>query len=48
MRLLDEAGVGIEDIAVGKPSLDDVFLELTGHSTESSEEEETVEAGVER
>ncbi len=34
VRLLDDAGIGIEDIAVGRPSLDDVFLELTGHAAE--------------
>jgi ABC-2 type transport system ATP-binding protein len=37
VRLLDEAGVGIEDIAVRRPTLDDVFLELTGHAAETEE-----------
>jgi ABC-2 type transport system ATP-binding protein len=32
VRRLDEAGIGIEDIAVGRPTLDDVFLELTGRA----------------
>ena len=40
VRLLDEAGIGIEDIAVGRPSLDDVFLQLTGHAAEPDEDEE--------
>lgn len=30
-RRLDEHGVGVEDIALRRPSLDDVFLTLTGH-----------------
>jgi ABC-2 type transport system ATP-binding protein len=37
VRLLDEAGVGIDDIAVRRPTLDDVFLTLTGHAAEPSE-----------
>jgi ABC-2 type transport system ATP-binding protein len=34
VRRLDEAGVAIEDIAVRRPTLDDVFLTLTGHAAE--------------
>jgi ABC-2 type transport system ATP-binding protein len=34
VRRLDEAGVGIDDIAVSRPTLDDVFLVLTGHAAE--------------
>jgi ABC-2 type transport system ATP-binding protein len=34
VRRLDEAGIGIEDIAVRRPTLDDVFLKLTGHAAE--------------
>ncbi|MFN8622142.1 MAG: ATP-binding cassette domain-containing protein [Chloroflexota bacterium] len=30
IRLLDEAGIEVEDIAVHQPSLDDVFMRLTG------------------
>ncbi len=30
-RRLDRAGVGVEDIVVRRPTLDDVFLSLTGH-----------------
>jgi len=33
VRLLDEAGVGVQDIALRRPTLDDVFLALTGHGT---------------
>ena len=34
VRLLDEAGVGVDDIALRRPTLDDVFLKLTGHAAE--------------
>ena len=34
VRRLDAAGVGIEDIALRRPTLDDVFLALTGHAAE--------------
>ena len=33
VRALDEAGVAVEDIALRRPTLDEVFLALTGHST---------------
>jgi ABC-2 type transport system ATP-binding protein len=32
VRRLDEAGVGVDDIALRRPTLDDVFLALTGHA----------------
>ena len=32
---LNEAGIGIDDVAMHRPSLDDVFLTLTGHTAES-------------
>ncbi len=32
VRDLDEAGIGIDDIALRRPTLDDVFLALTGHA----------------
>jgi hypothetical protein len=34
LRALDAAGVAVTDIVVRSASLDDVFLTLTGHSTE--------------
>jgi ABC-2 type transport system ATP-binding protein len=34
VRRLDSAGVGIADIAVRRPTLDDVFMSLTGHAAE--------------
>jgi ABC-2 type transport system ATP-binding protein len=39
VRRLDDAGIGIEDIAVGRPTLDDVFLTLTGHAAEEEDDE---------
>ncbi len=40
VRRLDEADVGIDDISLRRPTLDDVFLALTGHAAE----EESAEA----
>lgn len=37
VRALDQAGVGIEDIVLRRPTLDDVFLALTGHAAEVAE-----------
>ena len=37
VRDLDEAGIGIDDIALRRPTLDDVFLSLTGHASEATE-----------
>ena len=34
VRRLDEAGVGVQDIAVRRPTLDDVFISLTGRAAE--------------
>ena len=34
VRDFDEAGIGIDDIALRRPTLDDVFLSLTGHAAE--------------
>lgn len=38
IRDLDEAGVAIDDIALRRPTLDDVFLSLTGHYAEDAAE----------
>jgi ABC-2 type transport system ATP-binding protein len=38
VRDLDEAGIGIDDIGIRRPTLDDVFLSLTGHSAEETKE----------
>ena len=40
VRRLDDANTPIEDIALHRPTLDDVFLSLTGHAAEMALEEE--------
>ncbi len=41
VRALDAAGIEVEALAVREPTLDDVFLELTGHSAEPTTAEVT-------
>jgi ABC-2 type transport system ATP-binding protein len=41
-KLLDELGIHPLDIGLKRPSLDDVFLSLTGHLAEEKNEEEAV------
>ncbi len=36
VRRLDEVGIGIDDIALRRPTLDDVFLQLTGRPAEAN------------
>ena len=43
VRRLDEAGVGIEDIGVHKPTLDDAFFKLTGRPAEEQTEDDEAE-----
>ena len=43
VRRLDAGNVSIADIAVRRPTLDDVFISLTGHAAEPDEEEEEAE-----
>jgi ABC-2 type transport system ATP-binding protein len=44
VRRLDSAGVGIDDLVLRRPTLDDVFISLTGHAAEEAAEEEEVAA----
>jgi hypothetical protein len=36
VRLLGEARVGVDDVTLRRPTLDDVFLALTGHAAEDA------------
>ncbi|MFC4536021.1 ATP-binding cassette domain-containing protein [Sphaerisporangium dianthi] len=44
MRALDEEGVPVEDIALRRPTLDEVFLHLTGHRAGATDKTEEVAA----
>jgi ABC-2 type transport system ATP-binding protein len=39
VRRLSDAGVGVDDLALRRPTLDDVFLALTGHGAEDADGE---------
>jgi ABC-2 type transport system ATP-binding protein len=38
VRALEDAGVGVDDIALRRPTLDEVFLALTGHRADADDE----------
>ena len=40
VRRLSEAGVGVDDLTLRRPTLDDVFLALTGHAAELPEDQD--------
>ena len=44
VRRLDAEGVGVADIGIRRPTLDDVFLVLTGHAAEEARAEEEAAA----
>ncbi len=44
LRRLDAERIGIDDIGLRRPTLDDVFLSLTGHTAEAAEAAEGSEA----
>jgi ABC-2 type transport system ATP-binding protein len=44
VRELDAAGVAVDDVGVRRPTLDDVFLKLTGHEAEVKAAEEEAAA----
>jgi len=46
VRRLDEQGVGIQDIALRRPTLDDVFITLTGHAAVDDEDVAVEAEGV--
>ncbi len=51
LQRLDAAGVAVSDVGLRRPTLDDVFLQLTGHAAEekpTEDEAEPVDAGAGR
>jgi ABC-2 type transport system ATP-binding protein len=46
VRRLDDADVSIEDIALRRPTLDDVFIALTGHAAEAEPAPDDAAEGV--
>ena len=48
VRRLDGAGVGIDDMALHRPTLDDVFISLTGHAAEEPDDTESETASETR
>ena len=47
VRRLDDASVGVDDIGISRPTLDDVFLNLTGHTAEERAEDEAEDKELE-
>jgi ABC-2 type transport system ATP-binding protein len=45
VRDLDGAGLILDDLALRRPTLDDVFLALTGHEAEEKSDETNAPAG---
>ncbi len=41
LRRLDSAGIAVDDVGLRRPTLDDVFLSLTGHVADDSAPQET-------
>jgi ABC-2 type transport system ATP-binding protein len=48
VRQLDAAGLALSDLAVRRPTLDDVFLTLTGHATQPPDPSEAPATGQPR
>ena len=46
VRLLDDAGIPLADLGTRRPSLDDVFLGLTGHTAEGGSDDAAADAPV--
>lgn len=40
VQILNDAGIGIDDIGLRRPTLDEVFLALTGHALDAQEEDD--------
>jgi ABC-2 type transport system ATP-binding protein len=48
VRQLDATGLGLSDLMVRRPTLDDVFLTLTGHATQPPDPSEAPATGQPR
>jgi ABC-2 type transport system ATP-binding protein len=46
LRQLDTAGIVVLDVALRRPTLDDVFLTLTGHAAELAEADDEEKENV--
>ena len=42
-QVIEQSGIPVDDLGLKRPSLDDVFLHLTGHKAEPTDETETLE-----
>jgi ABC-2 type transport system ATP-binding protein len=47
VRRLDDAGIKVDDLATRRPTLDDVFIGLTGHAAEHEDGDGETEGGTE-
>jgi ABC-2 type transport system ATP-binding protein len=48
LEKLDHAKIKVNGLSLHKPTLDDVFLQLTGHATTQEESEESTKKGSKR
>ena len=46
LRAIEEAGIAVYDVGLRRPTLDDVFLSLTGHAAEPAPSTNDVEVGA--
>ena len=46
VRRLSDAGVGVDDLSIQRPTLDDVFLALTGHAAEDAPADDESKGGA--
>jgi ABC-2 type transport system ATP-binding protein len=37
--LVEDSGIAVDDLGLARPSLDDVFLHLTGHRAEANDDQ---------
>jgi ABC-2 type transport system ATP-binding protein len=43
LRAIEDAGIDLYDVGLRRPTLDDVFLTLTGHAAEQAPESDDAE-----